>query len=632
MYTVDIITVDKRKGSDTLSYFGDEYITPGSVVEIPIRNKKYLGVVVSSKKVSESKTDIKRSSFALKKHGPIIKEGMYSKNFMTLIERLSEYYFVNQSEILPNIILKNCIKKEASKEVSTSSEINGVEGGHGFVLQSKDEERLHHYKRAIREMFAKGKSVMFVCPKILLAEKYFEELKKGISEYSFIFHGDVPKKKLLTSFEKTQKEKHPIFIIGTPSLFSIKRDDVGLIILDQEGDKNYRGMTYPYIDAVKMAEFFSDITGARLILGDELISTETQVSLREGYLSEERNLSYKFSKDISKTLIDMKAEDSLRGFDVLSTKTKDLLKKVDSGKKSKTLLYINRLGLFTSLICKDCGSPVKCRICKNNLSMVESQRKERQHVCTKCGFREKVTEDKCQNCDSWNIMPLGIGSERVYEEAKKLLKNTELVLFDRNHITSTKALNEKIKKINDEDKVVVIGTDMSLQFFEKFDHVVIVSLDSIFSQPSYKITEETIRSLIRTQNLAKKELLLQTRNPDEPIIKSFMEGSFANIYTSEIKVREKLDFPPYSRFFKISRTGEKMFLDKEISQFRPRAEYVFGEWIRKRGFLYEYTAIIKVQWSPSPYKYKASEDIDRMIWTLRNAGWEVVSDITRIIP
>jgi primosomal protein N' (replication factor Y) len=158
----------------------------------------------------------------------------------------------------------------------------------------------------------------------------------------------------------------------------------------------------------------------------------------------------------------------------------------------------------------------------------------------------------CPVCSGWKLTPLGIGTESVADEAKRLFPDAPLVIIDKEHAKTPK----QIKKIVDEFYAtpgsILVGTELALAHLrDTIDTVAITSFDSLFSVPSFRIGEKIISLVARLEEMTKTHFVLQTKNTDEPIIRDIISGNLAEAYKNELAIRKTLGFPPFTTFIKL---------------------------------------------------------------------------------
>ena len=227
-------------------------------------------------------------------------------------------------------------------------------------------------------------------------------------------------------------------------------------------------------------------------------------------------------------------------------------------------------------------------------------------VCNRCKL-ETETEVKCKNCGSWNLMPLGIGTDTVYEEAKRKFPNIKVFKLDKESAKTAKEAIKIIKEFNKNSGSILIGTEMALFYLrEKLPLTVIASFDSLFSIPNYKINEKVIQILTSIISKTENKIIIQTKNTEDPSIIAFKTENLLSFIHEELKDRENIGYPPYKTFIKITYLGEKEETTKArhavTEVFKDYNPIIFSGFIAKQKGKYRTNALIKLNrnnWSVS---------------------------------
>ena len=572
---VTVIPVSKAMPKSTLSYFTKENVVIGSFVKINVRGRTGLGLVTHTDLARAVKTDLKNSSFALKK----LSKGssaQLSRAFIKACEDTATYYATNTGSVLGAIIPKFLLEFPELINSSNPNKVKPETVSEPFLIQLPYDERFSEYKTIIRESFAKGKSVLFIVPTIEEAKKSFEILSKGISEYAFITT-EQSDKKLKETFIKSHKEKHPILFITTSSFGVFDRDDLEVIIIERENSPAYRTLFRPYIDIKTFFEYLANESGKTLILGDSLLSIKTLWLEKQGKYAELSPLKWKNRYTAKVELVDMKLDSKtedkeVKKFKIFSNELKNLIEK-SLTEKNKIFLFGARKGLSPSTICTDCGDLLACLNCHSPLVLHETKSKERFYLCHACGAK-RTAETRCDKCNSWNLTPLGVGIDRISIEVKNQFPNSNVYIIDKEHTSTATKAKSVIKKFMMDDSGILVGTEMALVYMEKIPYIGIVSLDSLFSIPSFSINERIFYLVSRIIEKSELEVIVQTRNIGREILSVATKGDILEFYRKEIKEREELKYPPYSLFIKVSTEGTQAELDKKTEYLT----YTFNEY------------------------------------------------------
>lgn len=608
MYILDVILISTRTKVGTLSYFKEEKVSVGSIIEVPFRTKVVRALVIDVKSVSDAKSEIKGQNFALRKAKSIVAESFFSKAFVDTLKNISEFYVTDIATVFSTITLSSIFKSGSLEHKIASDKI--VINQPTYIIQAPDKERGDYYRSSIREAFAKGHSVLFVVPTQGDVENWYEILRKGIEQYVIRLHGSLTEKTQKVSYNKISKDKHPVLVIGTPVILSVSRADLGMIIIEHESSPYYRSINAPYIDGRIVAKEYSRLSGIKLLLGDSLLRFETLARHESGEYTEIRPLLYRQHSTSSYLVEDMRTEDKENGFRIIGRKAREILENAREETNCRILLFTFRTGLYTSSVCRDCGNVEKCSNCSQTL-MVGNDKVEGKRImlCGRCGKKERA-DRLCSRCGSWDIMPLGVGTERVYEEVRQIMgEDTDILVIDKENAKTKKSLETLIQKEASLKKVVVIATEMALDHLQKkFDYVIVVSYDTLFSIPLYDANEHIAHLTMDLQEKSIDSLIVQTRNPVNEVVKGFASHNIPNLIREDVDIRKVLGYPPFKRILKIKWKGDISGYDNAAKVTSLFDEFSPHKWHKLVGARdHELVMIIK---------------IDTKEWLSRRKDWE----------
>lgn len=569
MKIVTIAPIKKGVNKENLSYFTDQDVLIGNIVEVPLRSKKAYGLVVEVRDAEDLKAEIKSLSYSIKKISGLKSFSFISKNFVQSIKKIADYNATTVGNVLsvftPKTILESC--KELEFEEKEKPEGNFFET---LLLQSDDEERYSTYKSLIREEFAKNKSVFFCMPTTEDILSARENLEKGIEKYTFIMHSGLPKKELIGVWKKILEEKHPILLIATGSFLSIPRSDLGTIVLEKESSRAYKTQSRPYLDLRVAMEEIAKSLKVRLVLGDQLLRVETLWEEKNGKYGELVPLKFRSLTNNNAEIINLKSQKNIKKkeFEIFHPKTIELLKRTKENNEN-TFIFCARKGLYPNTVCGDCGRVVVCKNCNAPVVLYNQKAKAKNlFVCNHCGERRDSSE-LCQYCGGWKLTTLGIGIEKVVEEIKNILPHTNIFILDKDHVKNHK----QAVKIRDEFYTtpgsIMVGTELALTYLnQKIENTCVVTIDSYFSVPDFQINEKIFHILLSMKSLASKDFFIQTRQENTKIFEEAKDGNLIDFYRDEIEDRKATGYPPFATYIKLSLEDEKSKAQKKMEEMR----------------------------------------------------------------
>ena len=564
MKLLSVIPISRGINKENLSYFTASDVQVGSVIKVPLRKKTVPAIVVSFEEVADVKAEIKNADFAVRKIEKIKSSPLLSPHFIEAVAKSALYFAATSGSILHSVVPNNIIE-EAEKIKVEVKDIKNPRIHEKLVIQNEDDERYATYKSLIREEFAKGYSVFFCLPTIQDIKKANEKLSKGIEQYTFILHGLLSKKEQVELWNKAGGEPHPSLIICTGSFLGIPRSDIGTIIIDKENARAYKNQSRPFIDMRIFAEILAEKIKAKIIFGDLLLRTETVWRQNEGEIFEVAPLKFRSLTTATPKLINMREvlpESIVAGeegkepkFKLFSDELQELIKNNQLNDEN-LFIFVARRGLFPSTVCGDCGNLVKCNTC-GAPTVLHKSSNENFFLCHRCGEHRSALE-KCTNCQSWRLSTFGIGIEGVEEELKSKFPDIKIFKIDSDTASTHKKAMDIMAKFYTSPGSVLLGTEMALLYLKDLiANTAVVSIDSFFSIPDFRINEKVMNILLKIRSMTSRNFLVQTRDINQKILKYATMGNLADFYRDEIREREVLSYPPFSIPIKITLQGDK---------------------------------------------------------------------------
>lgn len=553
---------------DTLSYISGGNFEIGQIIDVPIRKKTEKAIIKEIKNIEDEKIDIKSADFSLKTipDNTKIYKTKIPEYFIESLEEIAKYFAKSAGSIIKRFISEQYIENESKIENNTENNQFDV-----MAISSLVDERIDIYKSLIRESFAKKESIVIILPTEVSKKLFYEQLKKGIENFTIVFD-DQSKKKFKEFFKRYSEEKHPLLIISKDKILSILKPDIKTIIIEEEGSRFYKDNNLPYCDTRVVSEIVARKKKIRLILGDTILSISTTKRIKSGEIAEYGNILNKIHHPIKTIIIDQKKRDKEEGFKIISSELEEMIK-YGQNKNKKIFIFVSRKGLAPHTLCRDCGTVVTCKNCEAPLVLYKNKNNSENNffLCHHCGKKQDA-HIKCKNCDGFQLDSFGFGSQKLSEEIEQIAGVKPFIID--NDETQTK-IQETLKNWRNK-KGVLIGTEVSLDYIKKeeADYSAISSIDSLLSIPDISIGERVFRIITKTKLIAEDCFLIQGRNTKLSIIENAVSGDVSTFFREELEMRENFFLPPFSKIIKITLTGEKAKIQKETELIH---EY-FKEW------------------------------------------------------
>jgi primosomal protein N' len=598
MQLLEVIPIGRAIGVASLSYFSKETYPLGSLLEVPVRGKTLPALLVRSENVEDVKSVIKKLPYEIRRIERLVSRPFLTPAFIRALERYSLWSLQTKGAILQALLPKGV--DYSGKEHIQPVRARAFEV---FAIQTEDAERLSQYKSRIREDFAKGRSVFIALPTIEDAIRLSSELSKGIAEWSYLLHGALPKKKLSETWRKAIDDPHPILAIATGPFLSLPRSDWGTFILERDAARGWKQPMRPFIDYRTFAEMLARESSAHCIYGDLLLRTETMLRHEEHELLPFDAIKSRAVSDAEGIFVSMRtkervvAKDEKPVFKLVSDKLLSLLEANKSAGKN-TLLLVARRGLSPVTLCADCSTPVQCTKCSAPV-VLHSGKAENFFLCHRCGERRSAAE-RCVHCASWRLTTLGVGSEGLEKALSELMPESAVIRIDADTAKTNKQATAAAKRFFDTPGAIAIGTEMSLLYLrEAIDTVAIVSIDSLFSLPDFRIYERALSLLLRARSLAREYFLVQTRMEDFTVFEHALRGTIGDFFKEELAMRKTLGYPPYCLMIKLSAEGKKAEVAAAMEQIseklKPFHVDIFPAFVPGKPGTVQMHAMLKVE-------------------------------------
>jgi primosomal protein N' (replication factor Y) len=567
MNILEIIPIARSTKIETLSYFTSENPPLGAIVDVPLRGKSVHGIVASVQPAASMKADLKTAPFTLKKIEKVKARNFLSSALIAAARLEADYAGATLGATLKSMVHES-IFEEADKLIMTGKgEAPDTSRQSVHILQGDDEERYGLYRSMIRQEFAQKKSLLFLAPTIEEATYLQSVLEKGIEKYIFLIHSGMTAKKIRDTWNKATEEKHPIVMIATGSFMAFTRSDLDTLVIERESMRGWKSQRRPYLDLRHAIETYAKKSGLKLFIGDLAVRLETSRRQNQGEIEAGSLFKARSISTAHDTVIDMKQYKGGAGFKILSELAETLLKKT-SEENTHMIVVAARKGLAPSTVCGDCHSIVVCNTCGAPVVLHEGHDSSTYFLCHHCGER-RSTEEYCKNCGSWKLGTVGIGIDLVKKKIADLFPGIKIFQLDSDSAPTPKKIRETIEKFKAAPGSILLGTEMLVNYFhDKVPYAAVVTLDSLLSLPDFRISERIFYMLLRLRALCERELVIQTRKPEDKTFEFAAKGNIADFVRHSLDERKQFNWPPYSTLIKLSIEGKRDAIAAEMEKIK----------------------------------------------------------------
>lgn len=423
------------------------------------------------------------------------------------------------------------------------------------------------YLRSIAETLRQGKSALVLVPEIALTPQLLGRFKARFGEGVAVLHSAMGRGERLDEWDRVRK-KLVKCAIGARSAVFAPFDDLGLIIVDEEHDGGYKQDESVTYNARDFALIRARSHNAVAILGGATPSLESWHNATTGkytLLTLPERVEARPLPQVE--IVDMRKAVKGPAHFISPRLEEELIKNHEHQKQ--TLLFLNRRGYAPFVMCLDCGHTFGCPSCSLSLTYHKHERKLICHFCDYTAPPPNV----CHACGSSRIKMIGIGTERVEEEVKRILPTAKVARLDRDIITKKGELARLLTALKEGELDVLIGTQMIAKGHD-YPGVTLVGVilaETSLNFPDFRSAETTFALLTQVAGRAGRgdepgKVIVQTFNPEHYAIKTALTQNYQAFAQKEMGVRRELGYPPFTRLAVIRFSGESALGVRETAQ------------------------------------------------------------------
>lgn len=457
-----------------------------------------------------------------------------------LLEEKEENYrynLINEEKIKFNL---NEEQQKVYKEIFNSINTNETFLLYGVTGSGKT----NVYMKVIEDVIKNNKTAILLVPEISLTPQIIKRFTSYFSNIA-VLHSGLSDGEKYDEWRKINEGKVNI-VIGARSAIFAPLKNIGVIIIDEEHSQTYKQENNPRYNAIDIAKERCKYHNCPLILGSATPSLESFARAKKNvYKLLELKNRYNNNTMPKVEIIDMNKEfKKASGYfsNTLIDQIKETLER-----NEQVILFLNRRGYSSFLTCSSCGYVEKCPNCDISLTYHKSSNMLRCHYCGYATKRKKL----CPKCQE-EFKDYGIGTEKVEEELKSLIKDAKIIRMDVDTTTTKNAHAKIINSFLEEKYNILVGTQMIAKGLD-FPNVTLVGVlnaDIGLNFPDFRSSEITfslLNQVLGRSGRGNKEgkVLIQTFNPEHYAIAYTKNHDYLGFYNEEMKIRKILKYPPY---------------------------------------------------------------------------------------
>lgn len=402
------------------------------------------------------------------------------------------------------------------------------------------------FEKLIHDTVKLGKQAMLLIPEIGLTPQILRRFRSLFGERVAVIHSGLSQGQRLDEYKRIKKGGADI-VIGTRSAVFAPLDNIGIIIIDEEGERSYKSDSSPRYMTHDIARKRCVYHNAVLLLASATPSVESYYLAEKGvYKLLEMKKRYSTSPLPEVSIVDMNIERTDGNKTEFSRKLAyELSMNLQNGEQS--ILLLNRRGYHTVISCCDCYQPVYCPNCSVPLTY---HKKNDKLMCHYCGYvSEKIT--KCPECGSERLRSMGFGTQKLEEELAVYFPTARVLRMDADTTFSRYSYEKNFSDFRDGKYDIMIGTQMIGKGLD-FPNVTLVGVLSVDKAlfagdfRSYERTFSLITQVVGRSGRGDKQgrAILQTFMPEHYIMNLAAEQDYKGFYNEEIAIRRAMIFPP----------------------------------------------------------------------------------------
>jgi primosomal protein N' (replication factor Y) (superfamily II helicase) len=433
--------------------------------------------------------------------------------------------------------------------------------GRGFLLHGVTASgKTEVYLRAAMAALARGDGVIVLVPEIILTAQVVARFIARFGDRVALLHSALSAGERFDEWRRILDGVADV-VVGSRSALFAPLERVGLVVVDEEQEPSYKQESDPRYHAVDAALELGRITGAAVVLGSATPRVITYEAARKGELT-----PLELPERVGElplpptTVIDLRLELRTGNRGTLSQALREALQRtVAAGEK--VILYLNRRGFATVVLCRDCGYVAKCPACE----IPYAYHVDGALVCHRCGRREPRAPERCPACNSPRIKQLGVGTQRVEEEVRAAVPRANVIRLDRDAVRAKGAHAAAYERMRSGDAQVIVGTQMLAKGFD-LPHVTLVGVvnaDTILNLPDFTASERTFQLLTQVlgrsgRGSAGGRGIVQTYLPEHYAIRAAAAHDYVAFAEAELEGRRRFGYPPFGRLALLSTQAKKI--------------------------------------------------------------------------
>lgn len=435
---------------------------------------------------------------------------------------------------------------------------------HGVTGSGKTEV----YLQTIEDVLNQGKQAMMLVPEIALTPQMVLRFKRRFGDDVAVLHSGLSNGERYDEWQKIRDGRAQVSVGARSSVFAPFKN-LGLIIIDEEHESTYKQEDYPRYHAREIAQWRSEYHHCPVILGSATPCLESYARAEKGVyqlLSLPNRVNQQALPDID--IVDMRTELSEGNRSMFSKDLREAIQ-LRLDRQEQVVLFLNRRGYASFMLCRDCGYVPQCPNCDISLTYHKTTDLLKCHYC---GYQE-TPPNQCPNCESEHIRQVGTGTQKVEELLQQEFEGARIIRMDVD-TTSKKGAHEKLlTEFEKGNGDILLGTQMIAKGLDypNITLVGVLNADTMLNLPDFRASERTYQLLTQVAGRAGRhekagQVIIQTYNPEHYSILDVQKNDYLTFYRQEMEYRKLGKYPPYYYLINFTISHKEMKKVMEASQ------------------------------------------------------------------
>jgi primosomal protein N' (replication factor Y) len=419
---------------------------------------------------------------------------------------------------------------------------------HGVTGSGKTEV----YLQAIADVLEHGRRALLLVPEISLTPQTIARCASRFPGRVAVLHSALTPRQRYGEWRRIAAGQVDVVIGPRSALFAPVRE-LGLIVIDEEHDWTYKQEQSPRYHARETAIKLAQLTGASVVLGSATPDLGSYHRAQKGVftlLSLPERIAGPALPPVR--IVDMRQELQAGNRSIFSRELQQELRATLS-RKEQAILFLNRRGANTFVMCRECGHVLECQDCL--LPFTFHSTGDRL-MCHNCGAATRAPQ-RCPECSSMRIRYFGLGTQRVAEEIEALLPDARVIRWDRDTARTREDHERVVESMHRHQADILVGTQMVAKGHDLplVTLVGVISADAMLQLPDFRSSERTFQLLTQVAGRAGRgpaggSVLIQSYNPQHPTLAMASRHDFHAYFRTEIQFRKRMGYPPFSHVVK----------------------------------------------------------------------------------